>query len=188
LLWIKEFERPWNGAVSDNGRIVLVHTTNRDYSRLSSSPKEFMDLESKLTVIERSGEEIFTYDFGSNVEACAISSDGNLVSVATLMPDNSVYCFDPQQKRMLWKYKNHTKNGRVLGLKFNGNEIDVFAGTTMVRKEREYALKLDGTLSQECEMQLQTLKKIKTGSSRQSRAYSRDGKIQQKTRSYCRII
>jgi hypothetical protein len=44
LLWIKEFQRPWNGAVSDNGRIALVHTINRDYSRLSSLPKEFIDL------------------------------------------------------------------------------------------------------------------------------------------------
>jgi outer membrane protein assembly factor BamB len=160
LLWIKEFERPSNGAVSDNGRIVLVHTINRDYSRLSS-PKEFIELGSKLTVIERSGEEIFAYDFGSNVEPCLISSDGNLVSVATAMPDNSVYCFDPQQKRMLWKYKNHNKIGGVSGLKFNGNEIDVFAGVSMATKEKQYALKLDGTLSQEYEKELQTLKKIK---------------------------
>lgn len=161
LLWIKEFERPWNGAVSYNGRIALVHTINGDYSRLSSSPKEFIDLRSKLTVIERSGEEIFTYNFGSNVEPCAISPDGNLVLVATAMPDNSVYCFDPQQKRMLWKYKNHSKIGVALGLEFNENEIDVFVGASMATKEKEYALKLDGTLSQEYEKELEKLKKIK---------------------------
>ena len=36
LFWIKEFERPWNAAVSDTGRVVLIHTINRDYSRISS--------------------------------------------------------------------------------------------------------------------------------------------------------
>jgi len=65
LLWIKEFERPWNGAVSDNGRIALVHTINQGYSRLSSSQKKSVDLVSKLTVIESSGEEISTHNFGS---------------------------------------------------------------------------------------------------------------------------
>lgn len=90
----------------------------------------------KLTVTEKSGEEIFAYDFGSNVEPCAISSDGNLVSVATAMPDNSVYCFDPQQKTMLWKYKNHSKIGVALGLKLYGNEIDVFVGASMATKEK----------------------------------------------------
>jgi hypothetical protein len=159
LLWIKEFERICNGEVSGNGKTVLVHTINRDYSR--TSPKEFIDLGSKLTVIERSGEETFTYEFGSNVEACEISPDGNLVLVATAMPDNSLYCFDPQQKRTSWKFKNHSKIGVVLGLELNGNEIDVFTGASMAAKEKEYTLKLDGILSQEYEDELQKLKKIK---------------------------
>lgn len=44
-----------------------------------------------------------------------------------------------------------------------GNEIDVFVGASIATKEKEYALKLDGILSQEYEKELQKLK-IKNGS------------------------
>lgn len=161
LLWIKEYERPCNGAVSDSGRVVLIRTITRDYARISSSPKEFIDLGCKLSILERSGEEIATYEFGSNVGPCVISPDGNLVSVATAMPDNTVYCFEPGKNRLLWKYKNHNKMGVVLGLKFRANEIEVFSGSNTASNEKEYALNLDGTLTQHYEMELRTLNKIK---------------------------
>lgn len=161
LIWVKEFERPWNAAVSDTGRVALIYTINRDYSRISSSPKEFTDLGCKLNVFERSGKEIFRFDFGSNIEACAISSNGNLVSVATAMPDNSVYCFEPEKNRLIWKYKNHNKMSIVLGLKIKDNEIEVFAGNSTASMEKEYALKLDGTLTQQYETEIIALGKIK---------------------------
>ena len=160
LFWIKEFERPWNAAVSDTGRVVLIHTINRDYSRISSTPKEFTDLGSKLSVVEKSGETIFTYEFGSNVEPCAISSDGKLASAATAMPDNSIYCFELEKNRLLWKYKNH-KMGVVCGLKFKANELEVFSGSNMTTMEKEYVLNLEGTLTQQYEMEFRTFSKIK---------------------------
>ena len=67
LLWIKEIQRPTNAVVSDFGRIALLHKIYQDYS----SDKEFMDLGGTLTVIEKSGETSFTYEFGSNIEGLA---------------------------------------------------------------------------------------------------------------------
>lgn len=160
LIWTKEFERPLNAAVSDNGRVALVHTFNRNASLMTSAPREFIDLGSKLTIIELSGEELFSHDFGSNLEACTISSDGNLISVATLIPDDSIYCFDCRQRILLWKYKNHNKITRISQLEFNGDKLEVFSrwnGT----KEKEYELKLDGTLTQEYKDKLDTFMKIK---------------------------
>lgn len=160
LLWEKEFERPINAAVSDNGSVVLLYTIHRDYSNMSSRPKEFADLGGTLAVLDKSGETLMTTEFGSNIEACAISLNSNLVSVATVHPDNSVYCFDIQEKKLLWKYKNHLKIA-VLGLEFNGNEMDVLAGHSIATRQKEYALKLDGTLTPEFQKQLESLQKIK---------------------------
>jgi DnaJ domain len=160
IIWVKEYERPWNAAVSDEGRVALVHTFNRDTSSLTSAPKEFIDLGSKLSVIEVSGEEKWNHDFGSNAEACTISSDGNLISVATLMPDYSVYCFDCGQRILLWKYKNPSNISGISDLEFNGDKLEVFSqwnGT----KEKEYELKLDGTLTQEYNDKLDAFMKIK---------------------------
>lgn len=161
LLLIKEFERIFNVAISDTGRIAVIHTINRDYSRISSSPKEFIDLGCKLSVFENSGKEIFLQEFGSNVEPCVISPDGRLVLVATAMPDNSVYCFEPERNRLLWKYKNHNKMGVVLGLKFKDTEIEVFVGNSISTMEKDYALNLDGTLTQKYETEVLALSKIK---------------------------
>jgi hypothetical protein len=117
LLWIKDVERPINAAVSDTGTTALLHTTYREPSK--TLPRQFVDLGGTLAVIGLSGNEIFANEFGSNIHACAISPEGKLVSVATLAPDNSIYCFHALEKRLVWKYKNHAKN-RVLGLAFNG--------------------------------------------------------------------
>jgi hypothetical protein len=110
--------------------------------------------------MEKSGEQLFTYDFGSNIMGCTISSDGDLVSVATLAPDDSIYCFHTQQKTLLWKYKNHARK-RVLGLEFNRDQLEVFTGGTLATADKEYALRTDGTLAPEYKKQLEALTKIK---------------------------
>jgi DnaJ-class molecular chaperone with C-terminal Zn finger domain len=160
LLWIKEFERPINATISDNGTIALLHTSNKDNSS-SSLPREFTDLGGKLTVLDRSGGSLFTYEFGSNIQGCAISLDGNLVSVATLYPDNSVYCFDVEEKRLSWKYRNHTTKVPVLGLEFKENQIVVYTGSNIATMEKTYSLTIDGTLVPEDQKKLDALKKIK---------------------------
>jgi curved DNA-binding protein CbpA len=160
LLWIKEFERPINAAVSDNGTIALLHTFKKD--RLSSSsPKEFIDLGGTLTVIERSGKSLFTYEFGSNIQGCAISQNGNLVSVATLYPDNSIYCFDVERKTLSWRYPIHATKMPVLGLEFKGNQIDVFSGSNIATMGKKYTITIDGILLTEYEDKSDALKKIR---------------------------
>ncbi|MDQ4014083.1 MAG: HEAT repeat domain-containing protein, partial [Thermoproteota archaeon] len=184
LLWIKEIERPTNAAVSDNGTVALLYSLYRD-SAASLSSKEFLDLGGTLAVIEKSGKTLFTYDFGSNIEGCAITRDGDLVSVGTLYPDNSVYCFYVGEKKelsskhkdynrknavtglevrgkgLLWKYKSHGRRKPILGLEFRGNQIAVFTGKNLATMEKEYVLNLDGTLTVEYQKKLETLKKIK---------------------------
>jgi DnaJ domain len=123
LLWIKEIERPTNAAVSDNGTVALLYSLYRDSASLLSS-KEFFDLGGTLAVIEKSGKTLFTYDFGSNIEGCAITRDGNLVSVGTLYPDNSVYCFYVGEKKELsWKYKGYNRKNAAPGLEFRGKGL-----------------------------------------------------------------
>ena len=131
LLWLNDFERPTNAVVSDNGRVVVLHTYHKDYSSMSSTPKEFVDLGGTLTVMEKSGETLMTSEFGSNIYGCAVSPDGELVLVATAYPDNCVYCFQMQERRLLWKYNNHDRENTVLGLEFDGDKINVFAGNSI---------------------------------------------------------
>jgi hypothetical protein len=148
IFWIKEIERPTNAAVSNTGRVaLLLDTASLDYSKSASNKvQEFIDLGGKLIIIEKTGEEIFTYDFGSNIEGCDISPDGNVVSVSSAAPDNSVYCFDVQQKKLLWKYKNHARR-IVLKLLFNEHNIDVYTGHSTATINKEYSLQINGNLT-----------------------------------------
>lgn len=162
LLWIKNFEKPINAAVSDNGRVVLLHNRQTDSLKLSSSSnqKEITDLGGTLTAFENDGQQIFTYDFDSNIEGCSISSEGKLVSVSTLSPDNSIYCFDLQNKTLLWKYKNHSRKV-VVKLQFNKNNIVVFTGNSISTAEKEYVMQLDGNLEPSYAEIVNNLNKIK---------------------------
>jgi hypothetical protein len=160
LLWIKDIERPTNASISNYGRIALLYTIHRDAS--SSSPtKEFIELGGTLSVIEKSGETVFTYEFGSNIEGCAISPDGELVSVATLYPDNSIYCFEIRRRLLLWKYRSHIRKIPILGLNFSGNQIDVFTGSSISTMHKEYELNVDGTLPPKYQQTLDSLEKTK---------------------------
>ena len=143
LLWLKDFERPVNASVSNDGKVAILFSKYKDYSTHSGDKPE---LESTLVVMEKSGQRIFDYHFDANTLACTISHDGTFVSVATFNPDNSVYCFNTNLKKILWKYKNHHRNV-ITDLRFNENEIEVFCGKTMITQQREYALNLDGTLT-----------------------------------------
>ena len=158
LLWVKEFDRPTNAAVSNNGTVALLHK-NYNGSSLSVLNKKPV-LGGKLSVIEKSGNILFTYEFTSNIQGCAISEDSRLVSVSTLLPDNSVYCFDMNTKQLLWKHR-HLRRQAILALKFRGNELDVFTGHTVVSKEKDYALNLDGTLTADYQDKFDSIEKIK---------------------------
>ena len=160
LLWIKEIERPSNAAVSNTGIIALLHTTY-EYGSSSSTPEEFKNLGGTLSIIEKNSDITFTYEFGSNIEGCAISSDGCFASVATLFPDNSIYFFDIKNKGLLWKYKSHIQREPVLGLELAENQLDVFTGHSIATKEKSYAIGLDGVLMPQYQQTLNDLKKLK---------------------------
>lgn len=145
LLWLNEFERPENTAVSNDGRVAIVFSKHKDNSTDSGDKSK---LESELVVLEKSGQQLFAYHFNSYNHACAISPDGTLVSVATLSPDDSIYCFNLSEKRLLWKYKNDSRN-RVLGLEFSDGKILVFTGSSISTRKPEYELTLDGALTSE---------------------------------------
>lgn len=172
LLWVKDVEKPLNAQVSNNGRVLLLHTVKRDYSQISHPPKEFVDLGCKLTAMEKSGQEMFSYEFGSDSYHCAISPNGDMALVATLSPDNSIYFFDLDriyskglklenpgglQKKGYWKYKHHARNG-ISKMQFKEDVIDVFTGNST---DIQYALRLDGTLLPEYAEELENLAKIK---------------------------
>lgn len=116
-----------------------------------------MDLGGSLVVANKSGEMLFTFEFGSNVEACTISPNGDLVSVATLYPDNSIYFFDVLQKILLWKYKSHLRRDPILELKFRGDQLEVFTGHTVATKEKRYTLEKDGSLTVDYQNKLNDL-------------------------------
>jgi hypothetical protein len=170
LIWIRDFERLINIVVSDNGIVALLNYNHTEDSS-SSSPKEFIDRGGTLSVIDKSGELIFTYEFGSNVEAITISPDGKLVALATLYPNNTVYCFDISKRRLLWKYQNHIKRFPVLELNFTGSHIDVIMGNSIATANKEYELNLDGTLTIKYQQKLDSLKKIKKGNPQEKVEY-----------------
>ena len=174
LLWFREFERPINAAVSDGGRVALLYSANRDPSPHSSSPKEFTDLGCYLTVIENTGVEIFSNEFGSNAFACDISYDGHLIVVSTFRPDNTIYCFDMRYlstsdltlgdpmkpKEGFWKYKNHSRKV-VVRLQIVENVIEVFTGHSISSSEKEYALYTNGNLLPEYAKEVENISKLK---------------------------
>ncbi len=170
LIWIRDIERPINVVVSDNGIVAILYSNYRE-SPSSPSPKEFIDLGGTLSVIDKSGELIFTFEFGSNVEACTISPDGKLVALATLYPNNSVYCFDISKRRQLWKYQNHIKRLAILELNFNESHIDVIMGHSLATANKEYELNLDGTLTTKYQQKLDSLNKIKKGNAQEKVEY-----------------
>lgn len=170
LIWIRDAERTINVVVSDNGIVVLLYSNYKGGSP-SSSPKEFIDLGDTLSVIDKSGELIFTYEFGSKVGGCAISPDGKLVAIATLYPNNSVYCFDISKRSLLWKYQNHIKRLAICELNFNGSHIDVIMGNSLATANKEYELNLDGNLTTKYQQKLDSLKKIKKGNAQEKVEY-----------------
>lgn len=83
-----------------------------------------------MIIIKKNSEQTFIHEFGSNIEDCDTSSEGKLVSVARLSPDNSIYCFDLQHKKLLWKYKNYARR-MILKLQFYENNIGMYTGHDM---------------------------------------------------------
>jgi hypothetical protein len=158
----KNSNRPINTVISDNGIVIHLYDNHRGKSA-SSYPKESIDLGSALSILDNSGKLIFAYEFGSNVQGCAISPDGKLVVISTLYPDNSVYCFDILKGSLIWIYKNHIKRLPIIELRFNGSRIEVIMGNSQVMANKEYELNLDGTLTNEYQQGLDSLNKIKKG-------------------------
>ena len=127
-----------------------------------------------MTVIEKTGVEIFCHEFGSNSFACDISSDGQLIVFSTFRPDNTIYCFDMkylgsndlkladsiEPKKGFWKYKNHSRKV-VVRLQIIENFIEVFTGYTLSSFEKEYSLYTNGTLLPEYAKELENISKLK---------------------------
>lgn len=156
LLWLKDFERLTNTAVSNDGRVAILFSKYKDYSTASGDKSE---LESTLVVIEKSEHHIFDYHFDSNTLACTMSPDGTLISVATLSPDDSIYCFNLSEKTLLWKYRNHSRK-RVLGLEFSDGKILVFTGGSISAKKHEYELTLQGNLTAEYQQSFEKISEL----------------------------
>jgi hypothetical protein len=149
LVWIIFVEKPINASVSDEGTTAILYTIRRDYSKpRSSKPEEGVDLGGTLAVLNKTGEQVLEHKFGSNVHDCTISSDGNLIVLSTLYPDNSTYCFSVSKKEMMWKRKNDYRRG-VTGFEFTEKGIEVFSSPTIGVKEKECVLGFDGTLPEQ---------------------------------------
>jgi outer membrane protein assembly factor BamB len=156
LLWLKDFERPVNTAVADDGKVVVLFSKYINHSTISGDKTK---LESEIVVIEKSGQRIFDYHFDSYNHACAISPNGALVFVSTLSPDDSIYCFNVSEKRLLWKYRNHSRK-RVLGLEFSDGKILVFSGASISTRKHEYELTLDGKLTSEYQQSFEKISEL----------------------------
>lgn len=156
LLWLKDFERVINTTVSNDGMVTILFSKYKDYSAPSGDKSE---LESTLVVLEKSGRQIFDYHFDSNALACTMSPDGTLIAVATLSPDDSIYCFNLNEKKMLWKYRNHSRK-RVLGLEFSDGEILIFTGGSISTKKHEYELTLEGKLTAEYQQSFEKISEL----------------------------
>jgi len=158
LLWWKEFERPVNVSIGNDGTAVILHTIYRSAS--NSKPEPGKDLGGSITVTDVKGDQLFKKDFTSNVEACSISEDSKHALVATLFPDNTLYCFELEKKKLLWEYKNHDRKP-ILGIKFSNNKIQIFTGGTTSSQEIRYELTLDGKLVEQFANELQKFQSLK---------------------------
>lgn len=159
LLWIKKIERPGSIAVSDNGITVIVD--NQYKTKVSETkPVSGIDRGGKINVIDKIGKTVFEESFTSNPYACTISSDGKLIFNSTLIPDDSIYCFNINTKQQEWKYKNHDRN-RVLGLSFIDNIIKVSKNGKFSSNDISYELNSNGTLVEKYVKILKNIDEIK---------------------------
>jgi len=159
LLWTKEIERPIDIAVSDNGIMVIVANPYRAKVP-DTKPVPGIDLGGEISVIDKVGNTILEESFTSNVYTCAISSDGKLVFSSTLIPDDSIYCFNIDTKQQEWKYKNHDRN-RVLGLSFIDNIVKVSKNGKFSSNDISYELNSDGILIEKYARILKNIDEIK---------------------------
>lgn len=159
FLWSKEIERPMGIAVSDNGIMIVTAGTYREkVTEVKLIPG--IDLGGKISIIGKSGNTILEESFASNVYACAISSDGKLAINSTLVPDDSIYCFNIDSRRQEWKYKNHDRH-RILGLTFIGDKITVSKNGKFTSADISYELNQNGTLVERYARSLEKIDRAK---------------------------
>lgn len=121
------------------------------------------DLEQKNTtvsILDEDGECVNRFVLSSLIGASTVSDDKKKAIISTLMPDNTIYCYDLEQNRFIWKYKNHSHK-LALKIKFANNLIEISTGKSIAGSQEEYKIQLDGTLEKECQNQIETISKIK---------------------------
>lgn len=118
------------------------------------------NLKSEITIIDDEKNSKSKLDFPSLIGAKVLSDDGSKAFIATLFPNNTIYCYDINEDKIIWKYKNHSHKP-IQGLNFQNNVISVSTGKTEYTRKEEYELNLDGIIPGDCKNQLDNLAKVK---------------------------
>jgi hypothetical protein len=147
VLWVKILERPNDGNVSNNGRVVI-----NDW--LKNTKKAG----GKFYVFDLDGAPLLEKEFDSNLSACDIHDEGKYAVVSTLHSDNSIYLFDVDKRELIWRYQNHSRKS-ALGLKIDDTGIQVFTGSSTATRKLDYSLDFKGELS---DRDAETLNKVRT--------------------------
>ena len=122
---------------SNDNRVFLFHLNELVLSSTVESPigatvtndgvfclitKSKGKLGGKLSCFSKSGEEILTHTFESNLEALNVDSEGTLLAVTTRPPDNRLDMFDLENCKKIVKIEN---------------PVDRVSEITVYRKEHE---------------------------------------------------
>jgi len=108
LQFTKQLTRIEDAKVADTGDTLVIDGEDRE------------ELSGKAYVFNSSGKKRFTHGFEANVGACAISSDGDYVAVATLNPDCTTYMFNLSEEKQIVEHEN--LDGNKMGLDFQEDE------------------------------------------------------------------
>lgn len=117
-------------------------------------------LKCRVTILDETENVINQFELPSLIGSNAISVNGNKAVFSTLIPDNTIYFYDLNENQIIWKYKNHSHN-LVQGIEFDNNAIIVSTGKNIASMKNEYELKLNGTIPEDCQNQLDGISKIK---------------------------
>lgn len=152
ILWTKKLERPNDGDISDSGRVVI-----NDWLKIKQK------LGGKFYFFDHQGKILVVKEFdSSNLEACAISKEGNYAVASTLFPDNTIYFFSDKSSDSLWKNRNHSREP-VLGLLISDGKVQVWTGKSVATKRYDYSLTFEGSLSKEDVVKVRQVESISKG-------------------------
>lgn len=107
IFWKKRLERPNAGFVTNQGEVIIIDWTSSD------------ELMGKLLIFSKQGKKVFEQIFESNIGGQDISHDGKELIITTCNPDNSIYLFDINNKKLLKKIKNNTSQKPLVNFVFS---------------------------------------------------------------------